>query len=371
MSWFLHRVFTSRPTEHARIALCASVACVLFGLPVTAQPMANPQATPTLQGSTVDQVGEAFRIPALGLTGLQDRPRRTVAGDAAEALGNLGALDDTRALNTTDGPGSIAPTVHVSLGQLRGALWYWLDSEERLRLDRVDLRNTSTGSSTRVAYFLADRVLRRFAPMALGARSRRAEAVALRSSAEIRDAASAQAALRLAVVSRVTHRREAVESASVREFALRMQRLGAAISRDCPTDDERDRAADAAVVAAADAVRTTDMNDVAFTIAEAAIAFGSRAERQVVVDEAIHLLEEAAAVARGNPTVERPLPPLPVSIDPDADMVALLPRASGQRPTGHTGASGRRARTAAATTVMVRREGPSAQCYNDFRCFAQ
>ena len=317
-------------------------------------------------GSAVDQVGEAFNAPAMGVSGLQSTARRQQPTDSIEALG---ALDDTRGLSASnDGPGPIARTVHVSLGQLRSALWYWLDSEERTRLNSVDLGNTANANTDRVRYFLADRALRRFAPMALAARRRRTEAVALRSASEVRDAAGALSASRLNVVAQILRRRETVEIETVREFAQRMERLGSAISRESPTDSERDRAADAAVVAASEAARTGDIADVALTVAEASIAYGSRAERQVVVDEAIHLLEEAAAVARGNPTVERPLPPLPISIDPDSDLIVQVVHAP--RVRGHA-STPRRGRPPATTTITVPRTGPSSQCYNDFRCFTQ
>lgn len=332
-------------------------ACALSLL--TAAQSVSAQST-----TTIDEVGEAFHSPALGISGIRaSSPRRTQPGDSVEALG---ALDDNSNLVAADGPGPIAPTVHATLGQLRSALWYWLDAEERIKLNRVDLRNTSNAETSRIRFFLTDRALRRFAPMALGARRRRAEAVALRSASAVHDPAGADAIVRNPVIARLVRRREEVEVASVIEFAERMQRLGSAISRESPTDSERDRAADAAVLAAAEAMQTGDVAAVALTVAEASIAYGSRAERQVVVDEAIQLLEEAVAVARGNPTVERPLPALPISIDPDADQVAVVVNA----PRGANRSSGAR-RGRGTTTVMVPRTGPSAQCYNDFRCFAQ
>ncbi len=311
---------------------------------------------PARAQSALESVGEAFRTPAL---------TRTRSTTAPSPLDNL---DDTQHLNNADGPRPEAQSVHPTIAALRGSLWYWLDETERRRLSTVDATRTSTADTPTLQLFLADRALRRFAPMALAVLSRRAEAVALRSAPAIRTMSNADAVARLPVIARILRRRERVEVATAAGFARRLQRLGAAINPTIPTDEDRELAADRAVAAASEAARTRDPAEVAIVIAETNIAYGGRAARSVVVDEAIHLLEELVAIARGNPAVERPLPPLPVSIDPDANElpIAAVAAANTQRATPAQ-ARARRARNAAAP--LVRRAGPDARCYDDFRCF--
>jgi hypothetical protein len=348
-----------RPLRHALAALTLAAATLTAG-------------AARAQSSTVDQVNEAFRAPALGIGGPAITPpsRRTQQG-----LSPLDALDDTRGLDGQDGPSVEGRTVHPTIAQLRGALWYWLDETERRRLMTVDAARTSGADTPTLQLFLADRAVRRFAPMALAVLSRRAEAIALRGSGAIRTVTAADAVVRMPVVARVLRRREQVATATAASFARRMERLGPAITPGNPSEDDRQHAADRAVVAAAEAARTRDAAEVALTIAETGIAYGGRAERSVVVDEAIHLLEELVAVARGTPAVERPLPSLPVSIDPDANDLPTGAPAHASRGARATGShaerttTGRSRGTAPRGASMVRRAGPDARCYDDFRCF--
>ncbi len=314
-------------------------------------------SAPASAQTAIDRVGEAFRTPALGLGG------RTTTTRSATPLDDL---DNTQHLDNADGPQREAQSVHPTIAALRGALWYWLDEAERRRLTAVDATRTSSADTPTLQLFLADRALRRFAPMALAVLSRRNEALALRGSPAIRTVADADAAARNAVVARVLRRREQVAVATAAGFARRLQRLGAAISPTTPSEEDREFAADRAVVAAAESARTRDPAEVAVVIAETNIAYGGRAARSVVVDEAIHLLEELVAIARGNPAVERPLPPLPVRIDPDANDLPIAATTVAQRPSRARGTS--RARTPS-TPALVRRAGPDARCYDDFRCF--
>jgi hypothetical protein len=320
--------------------------------------------------SAIDQVNDAFRTPALGVGGRSSSGTRA----SASGLSPLDALDSTQHLSGADGPSTEHVSVHPTIAALRGALWYWLDESERRRLSSVDAARTNNADTPTLQLFLADRALRRFAPMALAVRSRRAEALALRALPPLRTLADANAAARVSVVQRIIRRREAVEVATVASFARRLQRLGASIVTTLPTDEDREFAADRAVIAATEAARTRDAAEVAIAIAETGIAYGGRAERSVVVDEAIHLLEELVAVARGTPAVERPLPPLPVRIDPDANDLptGVLPSQSStpSARAQHRTARGRAPRTAGSTEpALVRRSGPDARCYDDLRCF--
>lgn len=324
-------------------------------------------AEPAFAQTALEQVGDAFRTPALGLGGRSSRAPQS-------GLSPLDSLDNTQHLNNADGPAAEHQSVHPSIATLRTALWYWLDEPGRRRLMAVDAQRTSTADTQRVQLFLADRALRRFAPMALAMLSRRAEAIALRSAPPVRTLADADAITRNAVVQRIVRRREAVDVATASGFARRLIRLGASINGTSSSDEDRQFAADRAVVAAADAARTRDAAEVALVIAETNLAYGTRAERSVVVDEAIHLLEEAVAIARGNPAVERPLPSLPVSIDPDADVLPIgptAPIANATTSAGHANRArgrGARARVTGRTPTLVQRPGPSARCYEDFRC---
>jgi hypothetical protein len=316
--------------------------------------------------SAIDQVGEAFRTPALGVGG-----RATSSSE--RGLSPLDSLDSTQHLNSGDGPAPEHRSVHPTIAILRSALWYWLDDAGRRRLMAVDAQRTSAADTQRVQLFLADRALRRFAPMALAMRSRRAEAIALRGSPALRTLADADTVARNAVVQRILRRREAVAVATASGFARRLIRLGASISGASSGEDDPQIAADRAVVAAAEAARTRDATEVAMAIAETNLAYGDRAERSVVVDEAVHLIEEVVAIARGNPAVERPLPPLPVSIDPDANVLPIGPASAPTTAVVARNAQPRaraaRARPTRGTASLVQRPGPDARCYDDFRCF--
>ncbi|MFO0558515.1 MAG: hypothetical protein U0269_10900 [Polyangiales bacterium] len=315
--------------------------------------------------TAIDRVGEAFRTPAFGLSGPSER-------GSGQGTTPLNDLDDTQHLNgSADGAPREAQSVHSTIAALRGALWHWLDETERRRLSAVDATRTSGAETATLQLFLADRALRRFAPMALAVLSRRNEAIALRRAAQLRTTSDADAVARNATVVRILRRREEVATATAATFARRLQRLGASISPTTPSEEDREFAADRAVVAAAEAARTRDPSEVAIAIAETNIAYGGRAARSVVVDEAIHLLEELVAIARGNPAVERPLPPLPVTIDPDANDLPIGPSTVASAP--RTSARNARARSrrprAQGTPALVRRAGPDARCYDDFRCF--
>ncbi|MBL8685618.1 MAG: hypothetical protein JNK05_40955 [Myxococcales bacterium] len=316
--------------------------------------------------TALEQVGDAFRTPALGVGG------RATRATPQSGLSPLDSLDSTQHLNNADGPGAEHPSVHPTISALRGALWHWLDEPGRRRLMAVDAQRTSAADTQRVQLFLADRALRRFAPMALAMLSRRTEALALRGAPALRTLADADAVARNSVVQRIMRRREAVDVATASGFARRLIRLGASISPAFSNDEDLQFAADRAVVAAAEAARTRDAAEVALVIAETNIAYGSRAERSVVVDEAIHLIEEAVAIARGNPAVERPLPALPVSIDPDANVLPIGPAAQpttvATRPAATRGRASR-PRSGQGSASLVRRPGPDARCYDDFRCF--
>ncbi len=326
--------------------------------------------------STLESVDQAFR-PAVSRPGAPAPSRGPgVATGSRAGLGPLDGLDDPRAIDGSDEPSPEAASVHPTIAALRQALWHWLDPDERRRLATVDARETASADTPTVQLFLIDRALRRFAPMALAALSRRTEAIALRGAPAVRTDALADRVARWPVVTRTLLRREAVAVATAASFARRLQRLGASITATVTDEDERQHAADRAVTAAAEAARTRDVGEVALVIAETGIAWGGRAERTRVVDEAIHLLEESVAIARGTPAVERPLPALPVRIDPDADELPM-----GPVPTAHgRGASraprgGRLTRPApsardrASSPALVRRAGPSARCYEDPRCF--
>lgn len=335
-----------------------SLSLVLAASALLAAPSASAQ-------TAIDRVGEAFRTPALGLSGHSER-------GSGQGTTPLNDLDDTQHLNgSNDGAPREAQSVHPTIAALRGALWYWLDETERRRLTTVDASRTSAAETATLQLFLADRALRRFAPMALAVLSRRTEALALRGSPRLRTMTDADAVARNTTVQRILRRREEVATATAATFARRLQRLGASIAPTIPSEEDREFAADRAVVAAAEAARTRDPAEVAIVIAETNIAYGGRAARSVVVDEAIHLLEELVAIARGNPAVERPLPPLPVSIDPDANDLPIGPStvAANARARGRN-ARGRNARARTQPTpALVRRAGPDARCYDDFSCF--
>lgn len=312
--------------------------------------------------SAIDRVGDAFRTAALGVRARSER-------SSVQPSSLLNDIDDTQQLSDSiDGPPREAQSVHPTIATLRGALWYWLDETERQRLHTVDATQTSGGDTTTLQLFLADRALRRFAPMALAVRSRRHEAIALRRAAPLRTIDDAVAVARNPTVLRILRRREYVETSTAATFARRLQRLGAAIVSTTPSEEDREFAADRAVIAAAEAARTRDPTEVAMAIAETNIAYGGRAARSIIVDEAIHLLEELVAIARGNPAVERPLPPLPIRIDPDANDLPIGTSVATIAP--HSPTRGRHSRTQRThTPSVVRRAGPAARCYDDFRCF--
>ncbi len=315
--------------------------------------------------SAIDAIDQAFRgtssramtSPALGPGGA-----RMIRAES----GPLESLDDTRGLDGGDGPSPEAASVHPTIAALRNALWHWLDPDERRRLATVDATRTVSADTAAVQLFLVDRALRRFAPMALGALSRTAEATALRRAPAVRTVALAEGVCRLPVVARALRRHDAVAVATAASFARRLTRLGASIQTTVTDEDERQHAADRAVTAAAEAARTRDAGEVALVIAETGIAWGGRAERARVVDEAIHLLEETVAIARGTPAVERPLPPLPVRLDPDADAPSTEP---SRAPRGRGGSVRSSATRAPSTTETAPRPSPSARCYEDPRCF--
>lgn len=317
--------------------------------------------------SAIDSMNDAFRAAPL----VRSQPRST------HSPTGLDNLDEPVVTGQSDGPVREAQSVHPTIAAVRGALWYWLDETERRRLSTVDATLTSAADTRTLQLFLVDRALRRFAPLALAALERRNEAIALRNAPPIRTIADADAVGRLPAVTRVMRRRESIETSTSAAFARRMQRLGASISSASMTEHDREFAADRAVVAAAEAARTRDPAEIAIVIAETNIAFGGRAARSVVVDEALHLLEELVAIARGNPAVERPLPPLPVRIDPDAaDLPIAVASAPEARPTrgatatrARPGRSSARGSTGNQTPPLVRRAGPDVRCYDDFRCF--
>lgn len=302
----------------------------------------------------VEEVNNAF-VETAETARIREAQRQRAGMSALEAI------DDTQALTrVSEGAPPATDGTHPAIAMLRGALWYWLDTDERALLAAVDTSRTTMGDPAVVQRFLVDRALRRFAPMALAACRRRAEAVALRGVAPVSDDRAMDSVARMAVVARIVRRRQSVEVATVEQFAQRQLRLGASMPQGLTGENDRDFAADRAVIAVAEAARLRDPAEIARVIAETSIAYGGRAERRVVVDEAVHLLEEATAIARGNPIVERPMPHLPVSIDPDADMLpngalaAVRPRHARPRR--------------GSVPANVQRTGPSARCFDDFRC---
>lgn len=280
--------------------------------------------------------------------------QRTATDEMREALGLGAPLSSERAV----APGG---REHYVIAQYREALGGWLQADERAQLALIDTTHTEHADPQLLRALVADRALRRIAPMALQLVWRTRDASWLRAQPEVTPALAIAPLLREGPVAVAVRRREALAEAGARSLALAMARTGRGPRTGSEHSvAEQDHSADRALLAAADCASRRDVSEASRAAYETAMTAGSDEDRAQVVSAALELLREMVSVARG-------LPAVPLAVSP-APAQTLDPFESEHAPAPGTRVRPSTRRGAARETQGVRPSAPGS-CMDRYDCY--